>query len=60
MAYDLGYGAGPAAFGLFVARTGYSAAFAMTAAVILVALVPAWRDRRAGGRLDPAGPLPRL
>jgi hypothetical protein len=32
----------------------------MTASVILVALVPAWRDRRVGGRLDPAGPLPRL
>lgn len=53
MAYDLGYGAGPAAFGLFAARTCYSAAFAMTAGVILLALVPAWRDRAAGqsGRL---------
>ena len=45
MAYDLGYGVGPAAFGLFVARTGYPAAFAITAVVILVALGPAWRDR---------------
>jgi len=47
MAYDLGYGVGPAAFGLFVARTGYPAAFAITAVVILVALGPAWRDRTA-------------
>lgn len=53
MAYDLGYGAGPAAFGLFVGRTGYPAAFALTAVVILVALAPAWRDRTAArsGRL---------
>jgi hypothetical protein len=33
MAYDLGYGAGPAAFGLFVMPTGYPAAFAITSAV---------------------------
>lgn len=45
MAYDLGYGAGPAAFGLFVIHTGYPAAFAVTAVVILVGLAPAWRDR---------------
>jgi predicted MFS family arabinose efflux permease len=47
MAYDLGYGAGPAAFGLFVMHTGYPAAFAITAVVILAALAPAWRDRTA-------------
>jgi MFS family permease len=47
MAYDLGYGAGPAAFGLFVVYTGYPAAFAITAVVILAALAPAWRDRTA-------------
>jgi predicted MFS family arabinose efflux permease len=45
MAYDLGYGAGPAAFGLFVSGTGYPAAFAVTAVVILIGLAPAWRDR---------------
>ena len=45
MAYDLGYGVGPAAFGLFVTRTGYPAAFAITAVVILIALAPARRDR---------------
>lgn len=47
MAYDVGYGAGPAAFGLFVVHTGYPAAFAMMAALILVALGPARRDRAA-------------
>ncbi len=47
MAYDVGYGAGPAAFGLFVGCTGYPAAFALMAALILVALRPAWRDRTA-------------
>ncbi len=49
MAYDLGYGAGPAAFGLFVTRTGYPAAFAVTAVVVLIALAPAWRDRTIRG-----------
>ena len=47
MAYDLGYGVGPLAFGLFVTRTGYPAAFAITAVVILIALAPARRDRTA-------------
>ncbi len=45
LAYDLGYGAGPVAFGVLVGRTGYSAAFALTGALILTALVPALRDR---------------
>ncbi len=45
LAYDLGYGAGPVAFGVVVGRTGYSAAFALTGALILTALVPALRDR---------------
>jgi MFS family permease len=48
MAYDVGYGAGPAAFGILVIHTGYSAGFAMTAVVILIALAPAWRDRAVG------------
>jgi predicted MFS family arabinose efflux permease len=38
-AYDAGYGAGPAAFGLLCVRTGYPAAFALTGALIL-AVVP--------------------
>jgi len=38
VAYDAGYGAGPAVFGLFAGRTGYPAAFAVTGLLILVAL----------------------
>ena len=47
LAYDAGYGAGPAAFGLFAARTGYPAAFALTGLLMLAALAPAWRERSA-------------
>ena len=64
LAYDAGYGAGPAVFGVFVVYTGYPAAFALTGMLILAALVPAIRDRTAG-RHDPAdllacdtGPVP--
>jgi predicted MFS family arabinose efflux permease len=45
LAYDSGLGVGGAGFGVLAAQTGYSAAFACTAALMLVALVPAWRDR---------------
>jgi MFS family permease len=48
LAYDAGYGAGPAVFGLFVASTGYPAAFALTGLLMLAALAPAWRERAAG------------
>ena len=48
LAYDAGYGAGPMAFGVFVAHTGYPAAFALTGLLILTALLPAVRDRAAG------------
>jgi MFS family permease len=47
LAYDAGYGAGPAVFGIFVAYTGYPAAFALTGTLMLAALVPAIRDRTA-------------
>ena len=47
LAYDAGYGAGPIVFGVFVAHTGYPAAFALTGLLILIALVPAVRDRAA-------------
>ncbi|MEP7025578.1 MAG: MFS transporter [Actinomycetota bacterium] len=47
LAYDAGYGAGPAMFGLFVVATGYPAAFALTGLLILAALVPAVRDHRS-------------
>ena len=46
-AYDAGYGAGPAAFGLICVRTGYPAAFALTGALILAAVPVAWRERTA-------------
>jgi predicted MFS family arabinose efflux permease len=45
LAYDAGMGLGAAGFGLLAAQTGYPAAFALTAAVMVVALGPAWRDR---------------
>ena len=58
LAYDAGYGAGPAVFGVFVVYTGYPAAFALTGMLVLAALVPAVRDRAARGH-DPADP-PRM
>ena len=45
LAYDAGYGAGPAVFGLFAARTGYPAAFALTGIVVLAVLPAALRER---------------
>jgi MFS family permease len=47
LAYDAGYGAGPAVFGLFVAHTGYPAAFALTGVLMLAALPAARRERSA-------------
>jgi MFS family permease len=49
LAYDAGYGAGPAVFGVFVVYTGFPAAFALTGMLMLAALVPAIRDRTANG-----------
>jgi len=49
-AYDAGYGAGPAVFGLICVRTGYPAAFALTSALILAAVPVAWRERNAAAR----------
>ena len=45
-AYDAGYGAGPAAFGLFAARIGYPAAFALTSVLVLTVLPAALRERK--------------
>jgi predicted MFS family arabinose efflux permease len=45
LAYDAGLGLGATGFGVLVSRTGYPAAFALTAGLMLVALAPAWRDR---------------
>ena len=47
LAYDAGYGAGPAAFGLICSATGYPAAFALTSALILAAVPLAWHERKA-------------
>jgi MFS family permease len=49
LAYDAGYGAGPALFGLLVAHTGYPIGFALTAALMLAALPAARRERSASG-----------
>jgi MFS family permease len=45
IAYDAGMGLGAVGFGLLAAGTGYPAAFAITAAAMLIALAPALRDR---------------
>ena len=47
LAYDAGYGAGPAVFGLICVSTGYPVAFALTGALILPTLPAAWRERKA-------------
>jgi MFS family permease len=47
LAYDAGYGLGPVAFGLFIVRTGYPAAFALTGVLVLAVLPAALRERRA-------------
>ena len=54
-AYDTGLGLGAISFGLLATQTGYSAGFAFAAALVLVALVPAWLDRRHDGRPGTTG-----
>jgi MFS family permease len=49
LAYDAGYGAGPAVFGLICVRTGYPAGFALTGALILAAVPVAVRARNCSG-----------
>ncbi|MFI6489674.1 MFS transporter [Streptomyces sp. NPDC050564] len=46
LAYDGGMGVGAVGFGALAGRTGYAPAFAVTAVLMLVALIPALRDRR--------------
>ena len=58
LAYDAGYGAGPAVFGVFVVYTGYPAAFALTGMLMLAALVPALRDRAAQAPAASGGQVP--
>jgi MFS family permease len=59
LAYDAGYGAGPASFGLAAARAGYPAAFALTGVLMLAVLPAALRERKfapvPGGLLDQGG-----
>jgi predicted MFS family arabinose efflux permease len=50
LAYDLGIGAGAFGFGVVAAQTGYPAAFAVTAGLVLAGLVPVWLDRRRPAR----------
>jgi predicted MFS family arabinose efflux permease len=45
LAYDAGMGLGAAGFGVIAARTGFAAAFGLTAVLTLAALAPLWRDR---------------
>ena len=52
LAYDAGYGAGPAVFGLICVRTGYPAAFALTGALILAAVPAALRERKTVASLS--------
>ena len=52
-AYDAGYGAGPAVFGLVCVRTGYPAAFALTGALVLAVIPAAAREVKAGTRNRP-------
>jgi len=47
LAYDAGYGAGPAVFGLICVGTGYPVAFGLTGALILAVVPVAWRERKA-------------
>jgi MFS family permease len=47
LAYDAGYGAGPAVFGLICVRTSYPAGFALTGVLILAAVPVALRERKA-------------
>jgi predicted MFS family arabinose efflux permease len=60
VAYDAGMGIGAVGFGAMAGLTGYPWAFALTALMMLTALVPAWwdqaaaRKQRATIRQDPA------
>jgi predicted MFS family arabinose efflux permease len=45
LSYDVGLGLGAAAFGVVAARTGYAAAFGITAVLVLGAIGPSLRDR---------------
>jgi predicted MFS family arabinose efflux permease len=46
LAYDAGLGLGAAGFGVLAAQAGYAGAFGIVSLLMLVALAPAWRDRK--------------
>ena len=54
LAFDAGIGAGAFGFGVVAARTGYLAAFAAAAALVLAALVPLALDRAHRDRARPS------
>jgi predicted MFS family arabinose efflux permease len=56
LAYDLGLGVGAFGFGLLATRTGYPPAFAVTAALVLAAVVPVSRPGKAAGARRPRRP----
>ncbi|QSB14005.1 MFS transporter [Natronosporangium hydrolyticum] len=56
LAYDAAMGLGAIVFGLLVVYTGYSWGFLLTGALMLLALAPAWWDRRAASRPPAADP----
>jgi hypothetical protein len=53
LAYDGGMGIGAICFPLIAGHTGYPVGFALTSAVLLFMLVPAWIDQRrsSGGNI---------
>ena len=55
-AYDAGMAAGAATIGLLTAHTGYRAAFLLTAALVMPALIPALRERGGPAGRREAGP----
>jgi len=54
-AYDAGMGAGAIGMGLVTGHLGYPATFLLTAALVLVALIPARRDRRSASPRQRSG-----
>ncbi|MER7920067.1 MULTISPECIES: hypothetical protein [unclassified Streptomyces] len=58
IAYDAGMGVGAVCFGLLAQQAGYPCGFVRAAALVLLALPSAWRDRPgARGREDGEAPL---
>ncbi len=53
LAYDAGYGAGPAVFGLLVSHTGYPAGLALTGVLMIAALPAARTEQHSAGENAP-------